>query len=363
MRDPPAWTRRRCSAGRRGCAPRLAAPVARAARDAGPAGAASSGAALDRTRARLRSSSASCCRPGRTSSGRARRATCRGCKDKLPPFPRRQPRRDRRGARPAASTSSSPSSGRRWPRPRSPRCTARSKRPARAPGGRGQGAAAAASSARSSATRRLLLAAELVERSAAARRLRPVAVRRPSRASVASRWTCGWKRRRRRARREHAQRRRLPGADGDLGAHRAARADDRMGRRHPLVGSARRWSAAGHDPGAGSATADPAPSCPGAARRLLPRRPAPGQPVRRSDGAGARSISASWGGSDRPERRYLAEILSASSARLRTGGRSAFRGRLRAGATIGRGLRTGAAGRSASRFTTGPPTRFPWPSC
>ncbi len=95
-------------------------------------------------------------------------------------------------------------------------------------------------------------------------------------------------------------------------------------------------------PGAARARADPVVPAPGAARRLLPRRPASGKPVRRCrrpagggrlrDHGAARAEGAQVPGRD---------SVRLHHARLAPHGRSAFRGRLRARAPLDRGLRAG----------------------
>ena len=136
---------------------------------------------------------------------------------------------------------------------------------------------------------------------------------------------------RRRVRRQHRARRRLPRALGGLAGLRAAGADAGMGERHQ---PRRPPGAAGERGGPGAARGADHPELPdpGAARRLLSRRHAPGQPEARA-GRGARRARLRHHGADR--RLHPAGLcrdpdrLPAPGLCPRRGG--ALRGGLRAG--------------------------------
>ena len=145
-------------------------------------------------------------------------------------------------------------------------------------------------------------------------------------------------------RRSGTARRRLPRARRRLAAHRAARADAGMDRRHPDLGSRRARRRRPRPEGAGPHRAALVPAA-RHARRLLPRRHAPGQPAGRQAGPHRRRRLRHHG-SARPEGAPLPRRDPARPhhPRLPPHRRHPLRGGLRAAASLGRGVRAGDAG-------------------
>ena len=163
--------------------------------------------------------------------------------------------------------------------------------------------------------------------------------------------------------REHPRGRRLPRAGGRLGPHRARSADAGMDRRHAAQ-RPRRARGQGLRSAGARPQRDPDFPAPRAARRLLPRRHASGQSVRRRRRPAGRGRLRHHGparaeGAPLPRR----DPVRLHHPRLPAHRAGAFRRRLRAARTIRSRASRRRSAPSASRSTTAPPKTSRWRSC